>query len=104
MNEELALYLLSGAGILIMSLLTVIGFGLKRFVKSIDNNTVTMEGLRLSLNTVCQRMKVQESNAKIEKEYCGLRHLVIDKRFDKHSTKLEKHEKEITKLKTIINN
>lgn len=99
MNLELALYLLSGAGVFIMTLFTIIGFGLKRFAIRFDSFALTMEGIKLSLEAVVNRLTIQETRAAASKETCKEKHALINKEFEELEDITQRHEKEITIIK-----
>ncbi len=88
---DLSNLVLSISGILIVMLLGIIGFFLKKQITVVECLTDSVNALNVSMELV----RNNESNFRLT---CGLRHTNIDKTMDNHKARLDKHANEIALL------
>lgn len=88
-------FILATAGSLIVLLLGVIGYFLRRQIKA----TEILSDLVAILNTSVELLKNNQSNFTTN---CFSRHQVIDNRLNQHSEKINRHETEIGILRSKL--
>lgn len=92
---EAAPIFLTVAGAIIMVLLSAIAYFMKKWIESTD-------ALTCSVNELKTAFALMQSNVSNADRSCSLKHTVVDKRLDEHSRKINWHEKEITRLGSIV--
>ena len=96
MNEETLTFVLSIAGFLLVAFLGLTGFFLNRFVKQNDSMAVDINEIKL----IIERSSLSMQNMQ---QGCHEKHDNINKKIDDHESRLNKHDKDIYKLKQHIN-
>ena len=89
--------LLSIAGAIIILLLGVNGYFMKKWIESTEALTNSVNALK----TAVALLKSENGN---NEKFCKSRHDVIDKRLNAHSEKLNEHSESIAELRTIAPN
>lgn len=95
MNETLAQFFISVAGVIIMLLLAAIAYFLKKWISSTDSLTESVHDLK----TAVALLQTNQGNSD---RTCGLKHQVIDTRLNNHSERLNEHGESIIELQSLI--
>jgi len=87
-------------------LLSIIGFFLifyfKRSVTSNDKLNESVNKLQMSVTGLNATLLYQDDKLNTFTKSCKEKHLKVDQRLEKHEEQLDRHEKDITVLKTKI--
>ena len=92
---ELVDFIISVSGALVILLLAIIGYFMRKQIAVTEGLTASVN----ALNTTVQVMRNNESNMLLN---CSSRHSVVDRRFDAHSERDKGHLKAIEDLKRDI--
>jgi len=91
MNEPLAQFFISVAGVIIMLLLAAIAYFLQKWISSTDMLTESVHELK----TAVALLQTNQGNAG---RMCDTTHKTIDNRLNDHSKRLNEHGEAIVKL------
>ena len=93
MNETIAQFFITVAGVIIMILLTAIAYFLQKWVNSTDSLTQSVNDLK----TAVALLQTNQGNAD---RACGATHKTIDLRLNEHAKRLNEHGEAIVELQS----
>lgn len=97
MNEQLYITLLSIAGTIILLMISILGYFLKRIVNVLDSFDKTLRGFSEDYSATKERVVNIQSGCKENRD-------TINKRLNSHAKRLDAHEGDIKVLKVQVGN
>lgn len=96
MDQSTTTFVLSIAGFLIVAFLGLISYFLNRFVKQNDCMALDINDIKITIGKSSITIDNMQTG-------CHEKHDTINKKLDDHESRLNKHDKDIYKLKAHIN-